>query len=108
MSKEKRKIDQLYQRVNQLEGKQNSFENYTNRRFNKVESKVNKLETEFTDIQLKLTSIQIMQIVQLIQEKFPPGSERDKYRYEDIGNMYGVSASTISRIAAQNGVSRRK
>ena len=49
-----------------------------------------------------------MQIVQLIQEKFPPGSERNKYRYEDIGNMYGVSASTISRIAANNGVSRRK
>lgn len=108
MSREKRKLDQLEKRLSKLEGMHNSFENQVNRKFNKLDNSVNKLENNFGEIQGQFNSVQIMQIVQLIQEKFPPGSDRDKYRYEDIGNMYGLSASTISRIAEANGVSRRK
>lgn len=72
----------------------------TSTRMNKLEQRVVKIENEHK----RLIDTQI---VQLLQERNSPFSDKPRYTYDEISEMTGRSTGYISKLAQKHGLSRR-
>ena len=83
----------------------------TSIRINDLERKVSSLELEIQKQGKELkTHKQLLtdsRIIQMLQEKNSPHSNRPRYTYEEISAETGRSTGYISNLARENGLSRR-
>jgi hypothetical protein len=68
---------------------------------------INVLKDEVRKLQKQYDEHSIMHILDDIDKETFTGSGRPLFTYENIAKKYGTSPSTVSRIAEENGRSRR-
>ena len=89
-SKRKRKIDTINQALQQ-QG-----------------SKVNRIENEVQQLKKKYDEHIVSHIIDDLQKERFAGSGKPMFTYSDVADRYNTSTSTVSRIAEEYGLSRRK
>lgn len=76
-------------------------------KYDKLQKRVGELEKNYKIIDNRISRIEDRNVRDdIIRETFP-GSGRWFFTYENIADRNNISASTVSRIAEKNGISRR-
>lgn len=76
-------------------------------KYDKLQKRVMDLEKNYKTTDERISRIEERNVVDdIIRETFP-GSGRWFFTYENIAARNNISASTVSRIAEKNGISRR-
>lgn len=73
----------------------------------KLEKRVSTLEKNYKGIEECISAIEELEVVDDLTKETFPGSGRWLFTYENIAERRHISASTVSRIAEKNGISRR-
>lgn len=80
-------------------------------KYDKLQKKINNMENKinksFNEINNRLSGMEKRNVMDDITRETYPGSGRPLYTYEDIGKRNNMSASKVSRIAEETGLSRR-
>ncbi len=73
----------------------------------KLQKRVADLEKNYKTTEERISRIEERNVIDDITRETFPGSGRWFYTYENIAGRNNISASTVSRIAEKNGISRR-
>lgn len=76
-------------------------------KYDKLQKRVADLEKNYRTTEERISRIEERNIIDDITRETFAGSGRWFFTYENIANRNNISASTVSRIAEKNGISRR-
>lgn len=78
-----------------------------NSNIQKNTSKINSVENRVTKLEKQYDEHVVTHIVDDLGRQRFRGSDKPMYTYSEIADKYGTSATTVGRIANENGLSRR-
>lgn len=71
------------------------------------QEEIRKLEKEVKSNTARIGNVERNEIIEKLQEKNTPNSNRYRYTYQEIADDVGCTKSTVTTIAKETGLSRR-